>query len=252
MRSRVRADVVYVAWRPPPGERWIDTPSSIRIWRGPPRSTIFYWANSAHLSLIQNKDLAAQIGTFLLGKQCAFIPYRKLGPQILLYCWSQQYKRNGCTNSLILLRPTVYLYWRPFWPPSHQVVDPLLQWVPVALSLPRRGLQVVGPGLDLPVCSVPLPLSAQPRPWRNFVKFGVILWNFVEFWWNLAEFCEILRSFGKILWNLAEFYEIWWHFCEIWRNFMKFCGILWISAEFRWNFVKFGGILWNWAEFCEI
>jgi len=81
-----------------------------RNFGGPPRSVLFYWANSAHLSLIQNKDLAAQIGTFLLGKQCAFIPYRKLGPQILLYCWSQQYKRNGCTNSLILLRPTVYLY----------------------------------------------------------------------------------------------------------------------------------------------
>ena len=176
--------------------------------RRPPRSVLFYWANSAHLSPIQNKDLAAQIGTFLLGKQCAFIPYRKLGPQILLYCWSQQYKRNGCTNSLILLRPTVYLYWRPFWPPSHQVVDPLLQWVPVALSLPRRGLQVVGPGLDLPVCSVPLPLSAQPRPWRNFVKFCVILWNLAEFWWNLAEFCEILRNFGEILWNFAEFCEI--------------------------------------------
>ena len=111
---RLRADAVYVA---SPGSTGLRRANSeihgfqmVFLARRPPRSVLFYWANSAHLSLIQNKDLAAQIGTFLLGKQCAFIPYRKLGPQILLYCWSQQYKRNGCTNSLILLRPTVYLY----------------------------------------------------------------------------------------------------------------------------------------------
>ena len=66
--SRLRADAVYVD-RSGSVRGTLDPGfSSARLARGPPRSVLFYWANSAHLSPIHVRDLAAQIHSFLLGK----------------------------------------------------------------------------------------------------------------------------------------------------------------------------------------